>query len=233
MMVVLVVEDDTSTRKLERIILERAGYLVVEAESGAEALKFLQGNQADVVVVDIIMPEMTGMELLAKLKDDPMTADIPVILCSSLSEHELIRKALSFGIAGYVLKPLTANKLNKKIREVCGQVPPILTDPRRTRNKLGIDVGEYKKLLHMMIEDAKRKLIDLGRQVEAGEFGDFRRFVHDLTSASKNLGAKALEKAVLDANAALPKVKPELREKYFFKLRSEIERLREKVSTLS
>ena len=67
MMVVLVVEDDTSTRKLERIILERAGYLVVEAESGAEALKFLQGNQADVVVVDIIMPEMTGMELLAKL----------------------------------------------------------------------------------------------------------------------------------------------------------------------
>jgi len=232
-MVILVVEDDTSIRKLERMILERSGNTVVEAESGEEAIKYLQQQHADVVIIDIVMPEMSGIELLNKMKSDPMMAGIPAILCSSISEHELVQKALSLGIAGYILKPITANKLNKKIQDIAGQVPPVLKDPNRTRNKLGLDMGEYKKLLQLMIDDAKRRLVDIGKQVEVGEFRDFRRFMHDISNSAENLGAKSLQKTAHDANSSIPNVEPELREKYFFKLRSEIERVRDAMTSLA
>jgi CheY-like chemotaxis protein len=232
-MIILIVEDDTFTRKLERMILERANHQIIEAESGEAALQCLQDNYIDIILVDIIMPGMSGIELIAKLKNDPMTARIPVIFCSSVSEQDQVREAVALGVDGYVLKPIVASVLTKKIREVQHHVAPVLQDPARTRSKLGLEEAEYHKLVLMMIDDARQKLVDFGRQVEIGEVADFLRFAHDLANSAENLGAKALQQSAHDANIAIPKVGTKVREKYIFKLRSEIERLRKSIGEVS
>jgi two-component system chemotaxis response regulator CheY len=213
------------------MILEHAGHRVHEAEDGEEAFRYLQDQHADIAIVDIVMPEMTGIELLKKMKADPMLAAVPTIVCTSISEQELVQEVLSLGIAGYVLKPVTAKKLTQKIRDVETHIPPVFHDPARTRHDLGLDIEEYRKLLLMMIDDAKEKLVDIGRQVESGDLSEFRRFISDLTNSANNLGVTALEHTARDAGNAIPTVEPEVQEKYFFKLRSEIERLREAIDT--
>jgi CheY-like chemotaxis protein len=82
---VLVVDDESSMRSLTRMILESVGYEVVEAAHGAAALEWLKESQVDLVVTDLMMPVMTGRELVERLRADPETASIPIVVISANS----------------------------------------------------------------------------------------------------------------------------------------------------
>jgi CheY-like chemotaxis protein len=82
---VLVVDDESNMRFLIRMILERAGYEVVEAVHGAAALERVKESRVDLVVTDLMMPVMTGRELVAHLRADPGTASIPIVVVSANS----------------------------------------------------------------------------------------------------------------------------------------------------
>jgi CheY-like chemotaxis protein len=82
---VLVVDDESSMRFLIRIIFERAGYEVVEAAHGAAALERVKESRVDLVVTDLMMPVMTGRELVERLRADPGTASIPIVVVSASS----------------------------------------------------------------------------------------------------------------------------------------------------
>jgi two-component system chemotaxis sensor kinase CheA len=101
---VLVVDDAMIVREMERSILEQAGYQVAIARDGVEALAALVDQPCDLVVTDIDMPRMNGLQLTAEIRRLPRTAQLPVILLTSHADDETRRKGLEAGADGYVVK---------------------------------------------------------------------------------------------------------------------------------
>ena len=101
---ILLVDDSLTTRTMEKNILKAAGFTTDEAENPIEAFNKLKLNHYDLIVSDISMPKMDGIEFLSRLKSDEMYADIPVIIVSSLVDDELTRKARSIGAEACIAK---------------------------------------------------------------------------------------------------------------------------------
>ena len=80
---ILVVDDEPNVRFLVRVTLERAGYEVVEASHGAAALEQARGSRPDLVITDLMMPVMSGRELIQQLRSDPETTSIPILILSA------------------------------------------------------------------------------------------------------------------------------------------------------
>jgi CheY-like chemotaxis protein len=107
---VLVVDDQPSILQLERDILELEGHHVLSAPGGHEALQLLQeGDRPDVIVCDLVMPEMDGLELIRRLKADPRLSTVPVIVCSG--HPHLCREAFDAGAEAFFRKPFTSRVL--------------------------------------------------------------------------------------------------------------------------
>src|SRR3990167_9906783 len=102
---ILVVEDSATQAELAREILERENYKVFRAEDGGKALKLLKERRFDIILSDIEMPGMNGYEFCRKVKDDPATKDIPVILLTVLSDPGDIITGLECGADNFVTKP--------------------------------------------------------------------------------------------------------------------------------
>ena len=81
---VLIVEDDQSLRVVIRMVLERARYEVLEARHGAAALELMESEMPDLVLADLRMPLMSGVELIGRLRSSPTTASVPIVLLSGL-----------------------------------------------------------------------------------------------------------------------------------------------------
>ncbi len=101
---VLVVDDMLTTRTLEKAILEHAGYRVLVAKSGQEAWDVLQQETVDAVVTDVDMPEMSGFELLARVRGSASFGRVPVVLVTSLSSQEERAKGMQLGASAYITK---------------------------------------------------------------------------------------------------------------------------------
>jgi len=101
---VLVAEDDRFIRRIATMALERQGFTVLTAEDGEAALRQVREALPDVVLLDLIMPKVQGFEVLRRLKQDPATAGVPVIVLSSLGQESDVQRALAAGAAGYLVK---------------------------------------------------------------------------------------------------------------------------------
>ena len=101
---VLIIEDDHFLSPLLKSRLEKDGLTVRQAFDGEEALKILETVRPQVVILDLIMPKVSGMELLETLSSDPQYHKIPVIIMSNLSQESDVEKAKSLGAAGYFVK---------------------------------------------------------------------------------------------------------------------------------
>jgi CheY-like chemotaxis protein len=98
---ILIVEDDPNLRIVIRMVLERAGYEIAEARHGAEALESIAVEMPDLVIADMTMPVMNGVELIDRIHANPPTASLPVILLSGLK----VDSAVSRLVSAVVLKP--------------------------------------------------------------------------------------------------------------------------------
>ena len=113
---VLVVDDVKSELDLISHYLEQAGYTVIGTENGLDALEKVKSHRPDVIVTDLVMPEISGLELCRKLKKDPDTADIPIVACTTKGRKMDQSWAKKQGVAGYVVKPCTADQLVEAVR---------------------------------------------------------------------------------------------------------------------
>ena len=113
---VLVVDDEIHMRRLAARILELAGYTVLEASSGREALSIIEKTPPDVITCDISMPGMSGFEFLAAIKALPSAAKIPVIMLTALGQNKDISRATALGAAAYISKPFSSAKLIETIQ---------------------------------------------------------------------------------------------------------------------
>ena len=114
---VLVVDDDAATQSLLAKALDKEGYRVIAAYSGAEALILARKHKPQAITLDILMPRMDGWTVLKELKVDAELRDIPVIMVSNLSERGL---AMPLGAADYMTKPVDRQRLAAMLREHCG-----------------------------------------------------------------------------------------------------------------
>lgn len=116
---VLIVDDSATTRALIVSTVEQMdGYETIEAPSGFEALKRLPQQPLDLIVTDINMPDINGLEIVHFVKHHPQYQSIPMIIVSTESSEEDVRKALSLGAAAYVKKPFEPEFLRSTIRQV-------------------------------------------------------------------------------------------------------------------
>ena len=103
---ILLVEDNPVNRRLAMFLLRSQGYQVREATSAQEAFEILKSEPFDLIVMDIQLPGMDGLEATTKLKGEPATANIPVIAVTSYAMAGDRDKALAAGCSGYVTKPI-------------------------------------------------------------------------------------------------------------------------------
>lgn len=108
---ILVVDDDENILNLERTILEQKGFDVTRAGGGAEALKLLAEKTFDLVLLDVMMPEVDGFTVCRKIKEDDRLKDIPVIFLTAKGGGEALAEGFESGAVMYINKPFTANKL--------------------------------------------------------------------------------------------------------------------------
>ena len=106
---ILLVEDNPVNRRLAVFLLRAHGYEVREATTALEALEMLEKERPDLIVMDIQLPGMDGLEATRKIKAQPATADIPVIAVTSYAMKGDREKALAAGCVGYVTKPIDKN----------------------------------------------------------------------------------------------------------------------------
>lgn len=115
---ILIVDDDTPIRSLLRQELEEAGYLIKEAENGRAALEAVRQDRPDLILLDVMMPEMNGFDVAAVLKNDPATMDIPIIIISIVQDE---KRGYRIGVDRYLTKPIDTEKLFKEVDDLLEQ----------------------------------------------------------------------------------------------------------------
>lgn len=118
---VLIIDDDPSINELVCMALTNEGYVTYDALSGIRGYRVAKREQPDIIILDIMMPEMDGFEVFRKLKLDPETKRIPVMFLSALTTDDAIQKGLCMGASGYITKPFNLEDLIKKVKEILGQ----------------------------------------------------------------------------------------------------------------
>jgi len=113
---VLVVEDNLSQREMISALLCQEGLEVISVRGGQEALDQMSSHMPDVVVLDIIMPKMNGYEVCRRLRENPATARMPIVLCSSKGEDFDVHWGIKQGADAYISKPFVAQELIRTVK---------------------------------------------------------------------------------------------------------------------
>lgn len=103
---ILLAEDNATNRYLVTYLLEGAGFTVIQASNGKEALRLAQAECPDLVLMDLQMPEMDGYEAAQRMHADPQFAGLPIVALTSYAMVRDRTKALDFGFIGYIEKPI-------------------------------------------------------------------------------------------------------------------------------
>ena len=117
----LCADDDEDILSLVSLRLERAGYRVARARDGEEALERARSLRPEVIVLDVMMPRRTGVEVLGELRADPALAGIRVILLSARVQESDVDRGFESGADDYVKKPFSPNELRSRIQAILGR----------------------------------------------------------------------------------------------------------------
>jgi two-component system cell cycle response regulator len=115
---ILVVDDNKPNVELLQAHLESAGYVVITAFSGKEALARIASDKPDIILLDIMMPEMSGYEVCRRLKADPETKHTPVVMVTALHELEDVEKAVEVGADDFLMKPIHKHELFSRVKSM-------------------------------------------------------------------------------------------------------------------
>jgi len=117
---IMVVDDEESVRMVVTFTLEKAGYRVIDADCGDEALNSVTQTPPDLILLDLMMPNIDGWEVLQLLKSNPKTEDIPVCLLTAKGDIRNKMYALQQGAVDYITKPFKREELLNKVKIIVG-----------------------------------------------------------------------------------------------------------------
>ncbi|HSM25646.1 MAG TPA: response regulator [Anaerolineaceae bacterium] len=115
---ILVAEDEQDILELLEFALQHAGFEVVCVTNGKEAIDEAKNAEPDLILLDIRMPYMSGLDACKLLKSDPKTKEIPIVFLSAKGQKSEIMEGFEAGAIDYLLKPFSPDYLNKRIREI-------------------------------------------------------------------------------------------------------------------
>jgi len=115
---ILVVDDEVGALTLIGIILDRGGFEVVKAQNATQALEVLERETPDLIILDIMMPGMDGIELCGVIRGMPRFAETPILILSTRSDSESVIRGMEAGATGYLPKPILHHDLVSKVRSM-------------------------------------------------------------------------------------------------------------------
>lgn len=115
---ILIVEDHPDIRQVLTLTLRHQGYEVVEANTGCSAVALTLSEKPDLVLVDLSLPDVNGLDIARTIKRNPETAEIPLVALSGYSERNVAGKALEAGMSEYLLKPTDTEQIVKVIEKL-------------------------------------------------------------------------------------------------------------------
>jgi DNA-binding response OmpR family regulator len=118
---VLVADDDPDILDLVRYRLERSGYEVATARDGLEAVRLAGELAPSLAVLDVMMPSLNGFEVTRRLREDPATREIPVILLTARAQESDVQEGFAAGADDYIRKPFSPRELSARVQAVLGR----------------------------------------------------------------------------------------------------------------
>ena len=116
----VIVEDDEASMQYLKSLLERLGFNVFTAWDGEEALSTLEENEIDIVFLDIMMPEMDGMEVTTRIRNSEKPyKDVPIVAVTSLDDPCIRKKCVDAGVSAYVCKPFGSYEMAECVGNIC------------------------------------------------------------------------------------------------------------------
>ena len=115
---ILIAEDERDIRDLVTFTLQFAGYEVVSAANGSEAVEIARAEMPDLIMMDVRMPVMTGYEACRVLKEDGPTQNIPVVFLSAKGQEQEVQSGMDAGAIDYILKPFSPENLTRRVEEI-------------------------------------------------------------------------------------------------------------------
>jgi CheY-like chemotaxis protein len=153
---ILLIDDGEDNRTLLRQVFEHVGYRVLDAPDGAKGLKVAQREPPDCVLLDLEMPGMTGFEVLDKLRQDPRTHDIPVIILTGADDNvQFLERALRAGAVDYLTKPISPVRVAVRVRGVID------------RRRLGVQHGELRAAVAAHVRALSRTVVGIAADLDA------------------------------------------------------------------
>lgn len=119
---IMLVDDDPEILRFCRTVLERRGFVVLEATDGRSALHLLEETTPDLFILDVMMSEMNGVELCERLRAIPQHAQTPVLFLSAWGDPKTIAQTFASGANDYLVKPIDPRDLETKVRELLGAI---------------------------------------------------------------------------------------------------------------
>lgn len=192
---ILVVDDDTMSLYLAEKFLKEQGYEVGKASSGAEALKYLQQNTVQLILLDMEMPQMNGQETLGRLKSNPATAQIPVMFLSASENLEEEAESWKNQIVGVIHKPFLPADFLQAVEKALRQDKKLVDRLTFLDTESGIQYCAqseevYEKVLHSYVDSDKTEEIE--QYYQDKDWKNYQVLVHALKSKSLSIGAQEL-----------------------------------------
>ena len=202
---ILIVDDTPVNLKLTRILLVNEGYKVLTAASAEEALELLRGFHPRLVLADIQLPGMDGLEMTRLIKQDERTRDIVVVALTAFAMKGDEQKAIDAGCDGYITKPIDTRTLGGRIRQLLThhaetQTPVVGLPPDHEAIPAAEVQVLRRRFLHEGQEKARQLLLDLDAAFNANEAA---RAVHQWVGTGGLLGYTALARLAREVEATL------------------------------
>jgi signal transduction histidine kinase/CheY-like chemotaxis protein len=187
---ILLAEDNPTNRALALAILQRRGHDVVLAENGRQALEQLERHEVDVILMDVQMPEMGGLEATRLIRQKG-GRHVPIVAMTAHAMKGDRERCLEAGMDDYISKPIDSAALLSLIDRITGRAaPPAPCDMHAFVERIGGDEELARQMAALFVEDASRMLKDLCEAVAAGDSDGLKRAGHALKGAAGNFDAR-------------------------------------------
>jgi len=191
---ILIVEDDYITSKILQVTLEKHDYEVFVVHSGQEALDFLENHfDVQLVMTDIQMPDMDGLELIAMLKERIELKKTPFIVCSSSKEKDTVQKAAALGCTEYIVKPFNSKELMNKISRIMRREKQVLRDKNKVRIEFSLNYAEYEELSKNFVNLVSEKIVLLEGEIASDKVEETIHSLLTLSESAAIIGAERLK----------------------------------------
>ncbi|MDT4329533.1 phosphate regulon transcriptional regulator PhoB [Methylomonas sp. MED-D] len=144
---ILVVEDEEAIREMLAMVLEQAEFQVISAGSAEQAMQALADNRVDLIVLDWMLPGISGVELAKRLKNEPGFKELPIILLTARSEEEDKIRGLEIGADDYVTKPFSPKELVARIKAVMRRSGKLSESGQLSVGDLTLDTEQHRLMI--------------------------------------------------------------------------------------